>query len=114
MIRVRADDELLDIRTAFVFEAFKIARLVRPRAVVVADTWGGPHELAEGADLDLYTGDTVAHWTQPGLTGEIVETHVPRRGPRLHWIEWHPGADPTPQFADVLIRVTKIEKESRP
>lgn len=108
MIRVRIADELLDIRTDFTFTALKMARMVRPQAIVVSDTRGGPHELADDADTDLYTGDHVAHWAHPGLTGEIVETEVPRRGPRCHWVAW-PSGDTTPYFPDSLIRVTNLE-----
>lgn len=107
-MRVRVDDELLDIRTDFTFTAFRMARLVRPRAIVVCDTRCSRHELADDADTDLYTGDLVAHWSQPGLTGEIVETEVPRRGPRCHWVEW-PSGDTDAYFPDSLIRVTKLE-----
>lgn len=115
MMRVRVDDELLDIPTDFTFTAMSMARAVRPGAVVVSDTRGGPHELADDADTALYTGDKVAHWTHPGLTGEITETEVPRYGPRFHWVEWpsqnEPGItlDPVAYFADSLIRVTPLE-----
>lgn len=107
-MRVQVDDELLDIRTDFSFTAFTMARLVRPQAIVVSDTRGGRHELADDADNDLHTGDHVAHWSQPGLTGKIVETEVPRRGPRCHWVEW-PSGDTQVCLPDSLIRVTKLE-----
>ena len=107
MIRMKADDELLDIPTHDLATAIRMARDVRPSAVVVSDTEGGKHQLPAAADTDLYTGDKVAHWTHPGETGEIVETHIPRTGDRLHWVQW-PGKDnPVGQFAAVLIRVTK-------
>lgn len=109
MIRVRADDELLDIPTGSVFTAFNMAHALRPGAVVVSDTRGGRYELADDADTALHTGDKVAHWTQPGLTGEIVETEKPGRGPAYHWVEWPHGRDPVAYFPDSLIKITKLE-----
>lgn len=109
MIRLEVDGELLDVPTDFFHTAVNMTRMVRPRAVVVCGTLGGRHELADDADHALYTGDTVAHWTQPGLTGEIVETEVPRIGPRFHWVAWPSGRDSVAYFPHSLIRVTKLE-----
>jgi hypothetical protein len=109
MIRIKADGELLDIPTDFTFTAMNMARAVRPSTVVVSDTRAGRYELADDADATLYTGDKVAHWSQPGLTGEIVETEVPRSGPRHHWVEWPSGRDSVAYFPHSLIRVTRLE-----
>lgn len=108
MIRIKADNELLDIETHDVFTAFRMARIVRPSAVAVSDTTGGPHALAD-ADPAFYTGDLVAHWGRPGETGEIVETIVPRSGPRAHWVSWDDGFEPVAYLPASLIRVTKLE-----
>lgn len=110
MIRVKADDELLDIPTDSIFTAFKMAGAVRPRAVVVSDTRAGRHELPEDADTSLNIGDLVAHWARPGQTGEIIETeYASPRQPPAHWVEWPGGPEPTAYLPDSLIRVTRIE-----
>ncbi len=107
MIRIHADDELLDIPTESFSVAQRMARAVRPRALVLSDTRSGRYELYDYADTDLYTRDTVAHWTHPGETGRIIETEVPRSQPRFHWVEWPGGFEPVAYFAHCLIRVTK-------
>lgn len=109
MIRIQADDELLDIKSHSFFTAARMARGVRPSAVVISDTTAGPHELTDDADTTLYTGDRVAHWGRPGETGEIVETTVPRSGPRAHWVTWDDGFEPVGYLVHSLIRVTKLE-----
>lgn len=43
--RVKADGELLDVQAESIFQAFNVARAMRPRAVVVTDTAGGPDAL---------------------------------------------------------------------
>lgn len=109
MIRVKADDELLDIPTDNVFTAFKMAGILRPAAIVVSDTTGGRHELTDDVDPLLYTGDRVAHWGHPGETGEIVETETPLRQPRFHWVQWADGFDPVAYLANSLTRVTDLK-----
>lgn len=107
MIRLHVDDELLDIPTHDLTAAIRMARALRPSAVVVSDTEGGPHQIPAAADTDLYTGDHVAHWTYPGETGEIVETEIPRTG-RVHYVRWPDGITvPYLGIGGTLIRVTK-------
>lgn len=109
MIRIKADDELLDIDIHSGSRALALAAYVRPGARLVLEVIGGPHELTDDADTTLYTGDKVAHWAHPGETGEIVETEVPRSGPRAHWVTWDDGFEPVGYPAHSLIRVTKLE-----
>jgi hypothetical protein len=48
--RVRADDELIDVEAESIFHAFAIVRGMRPRAIVLTDTTGGPDELKRDGD----------------------------------------------------------------
>lgn len=110
MIRIQADDELLDVPADGMIDAFRMARGVRPSASVMSDTIGSHYDLDTTADTALYTGDRVAHWGRPGETGEIVETFKTSPVEPFHYyVQWPSGPDPVDYPAHSLIRVTKLE-----
>jgi hypothetical protein len=63
--RVRVDGELIDIEATDIFDAFRKARAMRPGAVVVSDTTGGPDELHPADCQYCAAGEPSEHTYEP-------------------------------------------------